>query len=774
MARWVLGVCFSIANAEKVASSARQQVLEESWTSALDPATEVKKYVSPVKRVTNLLAKMKAELEAEADKESEMYDKMVCWCEKNEKEKKKAVADADARDSELVAEIEGRSARFGELSTNIGATKKEIAQNKEALNTATAIREKEAAKFREEEDNMVQIITNLRNAIEVLSKHQTTQALLQMDGPVLSGLRVLLRDAALRYEELVAGRQEGRALALLSLKEAVKRVEGSDAQGIDAALESALDLHGRSVSDSLPLKFAAQLVAKAAKAGRSTRPQASKFLQVDDAQPLYESRSSARSAGIYGIMNQMLEEFQSELSQEQKDELRAQTNFKAMAAAKSSEIDAGEKKLDEMQSEDAANQKALSDAKEDLTLTREQRTADVEFLRNLQTTCNDLDTQWEKRSATRSAETQAVAEAISILTSDDNREHLAATVTLLQERSTAEASARRVNAASMLRHAAAAPSFDADDLLAAWHGRGTPSLGAAAGPRAQLSTLAMAVQLDSFTKVKEMMDKMLVNLKQEQEDEVEFKAWCVNEFDTTEKTVYDKNEFKNDLEEKLDTLAKLIEKLQSEINDHKAQIADTEVEIKKAGQAREGENAEFQTVVADQRATQSILTKALQKLKDFYHKGIGHVALAQRNNQEPPVKFNSYKTNSDSSPVIGLIEQIIGDSKALESETTEAEYKAQADYEKFVADSNTLIKNLEAAITAKTKATAAARADSAEAEQDLQNTNDELESLAEFTADLHNQCDFVLKNFDIRQKARNQEMEAIRAAKAILSGAGGK
>jgi len=702
---------------------------------------------------------------------------MTRWCvgaRKTRRKKKKAVADADARDSELVAEIEGRSARFGELSTNIGATKKEIAQNKEALNTATAIREKEAAKFREEEDNMVQIITNLRNAIEVLSKHQTTQALLQMDGPVLSGLRVLLRDAALRYEELVAGRQEGRALALLSLKEAVKRVEGSDAQGIDAALESALDLHGRSVSDSLPLKFAAQLVAKAAKAGRSTRPQASKFLQVDDAQPLYESRSSARSAGIYGIMNQMLEEFQSELSQEQKDELRAQTNFKAMAAAKSSEIDAGEKKLDEMQSEDAANQKALSDAKEDLTLTREQRTADVEFLRNLQTTCNDLDTQWEKRSATRSAETQAVAEAISILTSDDNREHLAATVTLLQERSTAEASARRVNAASMLRHAAAAPSFDADDLLAAWHGRGTPSLGAAAGPRAQLSTLAMAVQLDSFTKVKEMMDKMLVNLKQEQEDEVEFKAWCVNEFDTTEKTVYDKNEFKNDLEEKLDTLAKLIEKLQSEINDHKAQIADTEVEIKKAGQAREGENAEFQTVVADQRATQSILTKALQKLKDFYHKGIGHVALAQRNNQEPPVKFNSYKTNSDSSPVIGLIEQIIGDSKALESETTEAEYKAQADYEKFVADSNTLIKNLEAAITAKTKATAAARADSAEAEQDLQNTNDELESLAEFTADLHNQCDFVLKNFDIRQKARNQEMEAIRAAKAILSGAGGK
>jgi len=47
----------------------------------------------------------------------------------------------------------------------------------------------------------------------------------------------------------------------------------------------------------------------------------------------------------------------------------------------------------------------------------------------------------------------------------------------------------------------------------------------------------------------------------------------------------------------------------------------------------------------------------------------------------------------------------------------------------------------------------------------------ELESLAAYEADLHDECDFVLKNFEIRQKARLQEMEAIQAAKAILSGA---
>lgn len=264
---------------------------------------------------------------------------------------------------------------------------------------------------------------------------------------------------------------------------------------------------------------------------------------------------------------------------------------------------------------------------------------------------------------------------------------------------------------------------------------------------------------------------MLVNLKQEQADEVQFKAYCVKELDSNERTVYAKNELKSDLEAKIQELTRLIGKLQDQIADEKGQVASTEVEIKKASETRESENAEFQTVVADQRATQAILSKALQKLKDFYQKGIGSVVLSQRSVQEPPVKFNSYTSNAGASPVIGLIEQIMEDSRALEKETTSAEYKAQADYEKFVKDSNDLIKSLQKAITAQTKAIAAAEGNSAEADADLQSTNGELESLADYEADLHNQCDFVLKNFDIRQKARLQEMEAIQAAKSILSGA---
>merc|ERR1719468_737504 len=266
-----------------------------------------------------------------------------------------------------------------------------------------------------------------------------------------------------------------------------------------------------------------------------------------------------------------------------------------------------------------------------------------------------------------------------------------------------------------------------------------------------------------------MMDEMVAQLKRQQQEEVDFKAYCTKEFDENEKAVFAKNEEKNDLEAQIEKLEALLETLAKEIKEAKAQIAETEVEVKKASEAREEENAEFQTTVADQRATQTILKKALTRLEDFYRKGKGNkLVLAQ---QEPPVKFNSYKDNAGASPVMGLIEQIIDDSKKVESEATSAEYKAQADYETFVKDSTALIKQLNEAIVTKSQASATAKSELAEAKGDHEAAVGELESLAAYEADLHGECDFVLKNFEIRQKARLQEIESIQAAKAILSGA---
>jgi len=405
----------------------------------------------------------------------------------------------------------------------------------------------------------------------------------------------------------------------------------------------------------------------------------------------------------------------------------------------------------------------------------------VESKSKLKLTCNDLDAQWEARSKTRSEEIVAVSETITILTEDDNKEQLkAGGVALLTsflqvgESTSMIMRARRSKAVAHLRKAAKASEFDdGDDLLAAWQNRKRGSVASLArGPRMQLSALAVSMQLDGFEKVKEEIDKLTAELKKQQEEEVKFKAHCTKELDENEKDVFEKKEQIEDHETEIKNLAATLEKLAEEIKAANTQIAETELDVKKASQAREEENAEFQQVVTDQRATQEILNKALTRLKDFYAKKLGKGAeLAQVDaTQTPPVQFNKMKSNAGASPVMSLIEQIIGDSKKLESEVISGEYEAQADYEKMVLDSNALVKDLKEAVSAKSKATAQATKDKEATESALGLAGDELESLEQVEADLHSECDFVLKNFDIRQKARMQEMEAIAEAKAILSG----
>merc|ERR1719242_2043543 len=228
------------------------------------------------------------------------------------------------------------------------------------------------------------------------------------------------------------------------------------------------------------------------------------------------------------------------------------------------------------------------------------------------------------------------------------------------------------------------------------------------------------------------MDEMVAQLKKQQQEEVDFKAYCIKEFDENEKAVFAKTEEKKDLEAQIESLEALGEKLAEEIDEANKQIADTQLEMKKASEGRENENVEFQTVVADQRATQTILKKALTRLEDYYVKGKGKkLVLAQ---QEPPVKFTAYKDHAGASPVMGLIEQIMEDSKKVESEATASETQAQADYESFVKDSTALVKSLDEAVGAKTKASATAESELAESKGDHEAAVGELESLAAYEA----------------------------------------
>jgi len=185
---------------------------------------------------------------------------------------------------------------------------------------------------------------------------------------------------------------------------------------------------------------------------------------------------------------------------------------------------------------------------------------------------------------------------------------------------------------------------------------------------------------------------------------------------------------------------------------------------------REKENADFQLEVSDQRAVQTILAKALARMKEVYGSSLLQEDGGSGDDPTPPVQFQPMKKGAGGSPVVSLLEQIIGDSKKVEAESIAAERKAQEDYQSFVTDANAATKALQDDITEKTEKISMSNGEKEEQDAHRKSVKITLDDLAAYKGDLHEQCDFVLANFGIRQKARTQEIEAIQQAKSFLSG----
>jgi len=648
----------------------------------------------PVSKVITLLKDMLKQLEKEAEEDEEIYDKLACWCETNDKEKTKSIADAEAKIDDLTTKIEELTAASARLNTEIKNLESEVAKNQEALDKATAIREKELAEFNAEEKDSLEAISALKAAITVLSKHNGG-AFLQIPASHAQTVALTLQQQMQRHAPLFKG-----------------VISPSQKRAIAAFIQSPQDYF--------------------------------------DAKPTFKQSYAPQSGEIFGILTQMLETFEANLSQSQKEEMANQKAYEDLKAAKEAEIAAGQEQIDKKTAELADTDEKNAQAKEDLEDTKKSLSADEEFLMMLKEKCAMTDKEWEERQKTRQLEMEAVSKALAVLSGDDAHDLFTRTFNpALAQMEVAITSRRRDQASKLL--SAVAKKLN--------------------NPR--LSALAYRVRLDAFTRVKKAIDDMITQLMKEKADEIKHKDFCVDEFNTNQLQTEKKEREKSDLIAKIEDLEMTIDALTKAIDKLKAEIAEMQVQMKRAGEDREKENKEFQSTVADQRETQRLLKAALSVLQDFYGK---KAALLQRRKQEPagpppPPGFEAYKKNAASGGVMDMIQQIISDAKAMEAEAIRSEEDAQKAYEDFVKETN-------ASIEAKSKEIANKSEEKAQAEVELVETKEakesvmlELEQLSNYNAELHQSCDFVLKNFDVRQTARDEEVEALKQAKAILSGA---
>jgi len=642
----------------------------------------------PVTKVITLMKDMIVQLESEAKEDEEVYDKMVCWCESGDKEKTKSIADAEQHLTDLTASIEELTATSARLTTEVAALEKEVKANGQALDEATALRQKELAEFVAEEKDSVQSIAGLKSAIVALSKHHSA-AMLQSD--TIRNLADMLGSHTGKYKDILAG----------------------------------------AVTPTQKRKVTS-------------------FLQTGVASD--KNKYAPQSGEIFGILNNMKESFETNLANAQKNEADAIAAYQELKAAKTDEINSGTDQIEAKTQETAtADEKCAAD-KQDREDTTKTLAADQDYLAMLKETCSNMDAQMEERTKTRTEEIGAVSKAMAVLTSDEAHETFTNTFNFAQLRAGRSQqrllSTRRAQAATVLERAASKLSS------------------------AQLANLATTVRLNAFGAVKDVIEKMIKNLEIEKEDEVAHRDWCIEEFSNTEKATELKSKDRDAATAKVEDLTATIEELTKLIEALNAEIADMQLQIKHAGEDRELENREYKQTVMDQRVTQKLLTEALNVLKGFYDKGAALIQVQQGQHQPgppPPGGFKEYKKDKGGGPM-GMIKGIIAEAKALEQEAIHAEEDAQKSYEDMVRDTNAAIDEADKDLTNKKATKGKAEGDKAEAEVALEAAMSELEGLSNKSNDLHSSCDFVVKNFDIRQSRRDDEMEALHSAIGLLSG----
>jgi len=287
-----------------------------------------------------------------------------------------------------------------------------------------------------------------------------------------------------------------------------------------------------------------------------------------------------------------------------------------------------------------------------------------------------------------------------------------------------------------------------------------------------------------------MIDDMVVLLGKDQASDDSSKVFCEDELEKSA------DEHKAASEKKAQVEAAIAETTDS-VNANADKIASLQADIKALDKAvaeataqRSAEHEDFQAAQQLNQAATQLIEKAKNRLQKFYNPTLHKAAPITERNMEQKIidagtfaqvrshrsmdeelTFATYKKSDKSAGVLGLMDMMV---KEIATDMKDAEYEektSQADYSKLMADSQESSKANRNLImtTSSTKAELESKLQAAKEENSATATDHDL--IASTTGDLHMQCDFLLQNHGLRAEARTNEIESLKNAKAILSGA---
>jgi len=681
--------------------------------------------VNPIRKVVTLLQDMQKEVEAEGVKSKELYDKFMCFCDGGAEDLEKTAADSKSAVETLTAKYNQMTSEKATLEQDIKTHIADRAAAEKDLAEATNIRTNEKSTY----------------DAEFASKKGTEEAL----GKAIPAIEGGLSGAAL---------VQSPGMNLVALRRAVSNANQVLTSGNKRTI----------------LRF------------------------LEGGTP--------GSSEILGMLKSMKDEMSRTLASMEKEEAASVKGFDDMKATKSKEIEFARASTESKKERAGTLAVEIIQTKGEIDDAAKEQADAEKFLATLGKQCSDKKKEYADSEKMRTEEISAIGQAIAILNDDDAldvfKKAAASSLIEIKPKSFLQFKGHQNQGLKLLHKAEGMISKLAKE------NKDHPIQMLLLSMRSKLR--AQSAGAVDFGEVIKMVDDMVGVLMTQQKDDLKQKDFCIAELTKSEKAMAD-------TQDKLSSLGSTIEEMTDAIADATSTIADLTDSIKAldkdvavATENRKEEHAEYLETLKLTETAIELLGKAKNRLNKFYNPSVykappkkemsmedkilaaGTSALTQseatfdsddvsfvqiKSHVAPPeapeAKFGG--PSKKSGGVIGLMDMMIGDLKMSLGEIKFGEKTAQTDYTDLMSASQEKRSQDGKSLTDQEagKADLTEKLTTAKESQHL--TLKELENIHSTISGLHGACDFIIKNFEYREKARTSEIEGLKNAKAVLSGA---
>merc|ERR1719217_1652476 len=266
---------------------------------------------------------------------------------------------------------------------------------------------------------------------------------------------------------------------------------------------------------------------------------------------------------------------------------------------------------------------------------------------------------------------------------------------------------------------------------------------------------------DPFTKIKGMIQDMIVKLEEEAKSEATEKAYCDEELSKSTAKKADLDEAIAKLSTKIDQASSDSAELKAEVKALQEELATMEKEQGDNTKWRADEHAEYLVAKKDLEDGVSGVRKALDVLRNYYG---GSAALVQQ--PAPPAQHEKATGAGDS--IIGILEVCESDFASNLAKLETEETDAQETYDTLTQEYKISKTKKDQDVKYKTAEFTALDKTVSELSSDRDTASTELAAVEDYLAKLKDRCIAKPESYEERKARRDAEINGLKEALSVL------